>query len=257
MRLLRYVTSQCVPTVLIICSTASVHAAGADDPFQRGSQMYIAGNYDQAAKSFAEAAAASPATGTLQNFGNAEWQCGQTGPAILAWERSLWLDPLNANTRLNLRFARKAAQLDAPDLAWYEVCSAWLPVNAWAWMASTSLWLAVAMLLLPAPMRWRRADWHQGVAAACFAVFLLTLPALGGVHTRSRIGIVVSAETPLRLTPTAEAQVLTHVPAGETARLERERGSYVFIRTAGAAGWVERGQFGLISCGRDGLKSGS
>jgi hypothetical protein len=243
--------------LLSLCSATTARAAGADDPFQRGTQAYVAGIYDQAAKSFAEAAAASPAAGTLQNLGNAQWQCGKTGPAVLAWERSLWLNPLDANTRLNLRFARKAAQLDAPDLAWYEVCSAWLPVNSWAWMASISLWLAVAMLLLPAPLRWRRADWHQGVAAACFAVFLLTLPAMVGIHARSKIGIILPADTPLRLTPTAEAQVLTHVPAGETARIERERGAYVFIRTAGAAGWVERSQFGLISCSRDALKTGS
>ena len=87
--------------------------------------------------------------------------------------------------------------------------------------------------------RWRKADWHQGVAAAGFAIFLLTIPALAGVHTRSKLGIVLGKDTPLRLTPTYEAQVLTKMPAGESARVERERGDYVFIRTSAAAGWVE------------------
>jgi hypothetical protein len=70
------------------------------------------------------------------------------------------------------------------------------------------------------------------------------------VQTRSKLGVVLARETPLRLTPTKEAQVLTKLPAGDIGRMERERGNYLYIRTGtDAAGWVERGQFGLI-CGR-------
>jgi hypothetical protein len=101
--------------------------------------------------------------------------------------------------------------------------------------------------MLPGIFRWRKADWHQGIAAAGFAIFLLTIPALLGVHTRSRLGILVPKETPLRLTPTREAQVLAKVPAGEMARLERVRGDYLYVRAGNAAGWVERSQFGLIA----------
>src|ERR1043166_8068726 len=203
--------------------------------FQQASQAYIAGGFEQSALLFREAAQAAPASGTLHNLGNAEWQCGQTGPAIFAWEQAQWLDPFNPNTRANLRFARKAAQLDAPDLAWYEICSTWLPVNSWAWLACLSFWLAVSMVMLPGILRWRKADWHQAVAAAGFALFLLTIPALAGVQTRSKIGVVLTKETPLLWTPTSEAQILTRLPAGESARLERERGQYVFIRTSAAA----------------------
>ena len=221
-------------------------AASAEALFKDGNQAYLAGGFEQAAVLFREAAAANPASGTLHNLGNAEWQCGRTGPAILAWERAQWIGAFNANTRANLRYAHKAAQLDTPDLAWFEISSTWLPVDTWVWLACLSLWLAVAMLMLPGILRWRKADWHQGLAAAGFAVFLLTIPALAGNHTRSQLGIVLPKETALRLTPTSEAQVLAKLPAGTTARLERERGHYLFIRTDTAAGWVERAQFGLI-----------
>jgi hypothetical protein len=180
-------------------------------------------------------------------LGNAQWQSGRVGEAILAWERARWLEPFDANPRTNLRYARKAAQLDAPELAWYEICSTWLPVDAWAWLAAGSFWLALFMLLLPGIFRWRKADWHQGLAAIGFAVFLLTLPALMGVHARSQMGVIVTSQTPLRLTPTRDAQTLTKLAAGEVTRLERVRGSYAYVRTGNdAAGWVERSQFGLI-----------
>jgi hypothetical protein len=222
-------------------------AAAPADSFKQGLQAYYAGGYEQSAGLFREASAGHPSSGAYHNLGDAEWQCGRPGPAILAWERAQWLDPLNPNPRANLRFARKTAQLEAPDLTWYEICSSWLPVEVWAWMASLSFWTAVAMILLPVALRWRKTDWHQALAAAGFALFLLTMPALAGIHTRSKVGIILNKETPLRLTPTREAQILGKLPAGEAARMERVRDGYIYIRTSNAAGWVERSQFGLIT----------
>jgi hypothetical protein len=236
---------------IVVAQSCLAGSASVSDLFQQASQAYAAGGYEQAALLFGEAAAASPSAGTLHNLGNAEWKCGRPGPAILAWERAQWLDPFSHSTRTNLRFARRAALLDAPELAWYEVCSAWLPASAWSWIACLSFWTAVALITLPGVLRWRRADWHQALAAAGFAIFLLTIPALVGVHARSTLGIILQKETPLRLTPTSEAQVLTKLPAGETVRFERERGHYVFIRTTVAAGWVDRNQFGLIAGGQN------
>jgi tetratricopeptide (TPR) repeat protein len=224
--------------------------AGADVPpaFREGFEAYAAGAYDVAAKHFRDLAAQVPAAGTYHNLGNAEWKKGQVGEAILAWEKAQWLDPYGANTRANLRFARQKAQLPSPALAWYEICSTWLPSVVWATVASACLWLSVTLVLLPGILRWRKADWHHALSAACLAVFLLTLPALVGVSTRSRLGVVRAPDTPLRLTPTHEAQVLAKLPAGELARVENVRGDYVYVRTGSdAAGWVHKAQFGLLT----------
>jgi tetratricopeptide (TPR) repeat protein len=219
----------------------------AHELFAHGSQAYADGNFEKAAASFLESAAAAPTSGTWHNVGDAEWQLGRTGPAVLAWERALWLNPYNTNSHSNLRFARKAKLLDAPELTWFEICSTWLPVNAWPWLASLSLWLAVAMVVLPGVFRRPRAGWHQALAAAGFAVFLLTLPALVGVQSRAKIAVVLARNTNLRLTPTADAQAIAHLAAGETVRLERERGKYLFVRTASGTGWVDRDQAGFIA----------
>lgn len=215
--------------------------------FQQGTRAYLNGDFEQAALCFRGATATAPSPGAWHNLGNAEWQAGHPGPAILAWERGHWLAPFDANTRENLRFARKARQLDPPELRWYETSSTWLPANAWPWIACVSFWLALSFLFLPGILRWRRAEWHQGVAAAGFAIFLLTLPELAGVHTRAKLGVLLPESTPLRLTPTSEAQVLTKLPSGETVRLERERGKYVYVRLDAGAGWIERSEVGLIA----------
>lgn len=231
----------------LLASARSSLAATPEMLFHLGSGAYHAGDYTRAAMAFHEAAQLQPAAGTFQNLGNAEWQRGRTGPAILAWEQSLWLDPFNEAAHMNLRFARKTAQLESPELTWYEVVSGWLPVNWWAWIAQLSFWLALTMVLLPGILRWRKVTWHQAVAALGFAIFLLSVPAHLGVETRSRLGFILEKQTPLRLTPTEEAQVITRLPAGDAARVERTHGAFLLIHTSRAAGWIKRDQIGLIA----------
>jgi tetratricopeptide (TPR) repeat protein len=224
-----------------------VTASQSDAAFANGTEAYRAGDYAQAAKAFRESATLQPAAGTLQNLGNAEWQRGRTGPAVLAWEQSLWLDPFTQPAHGNLRFARKTAQIETPELTWYEVVSSWLPANWWAWIAGISFWLAVSMVMLPGILRQPKAAWHQAVAALALMLFLLSVPAHMGVYSRSRLGFVLDKDTPLRMTPTQQAQAITRLAAGEPARLQRSRGRYILLRTNRTMGWVERDQFGLIS----------
>ncbi len=219
----------------------------AEDLFALGSAAYRAGDYAQAAKAFQKLVDARPASGVLQNLGNAEWQRGETGAAILAWERALWLDPFQDAARNNLLYARKVAQLETPLLSWPEVISSWLPVNWWAWITGGSFWVAVLMGTLPGILRWRRAAWHQGVAALGLMVFLLSMPAHFGVDSRARMGFVLQKETPLRLTPTFDAQPLTRLAAGEPVHAVRTHGDYLLVRTARALGWVNRTEVAFIS----------
>jgi tetratricopeptide (TPR) repeat protein len=233
--------------VLLVVLPLVVSAAPASDAsFTAGAQAYKAGDYSKAADAFRQSATLQPGSGTLQNLGLAEWQRGKIGPAIVAWEQSLWLDPFNSAARTNLRFARKAAQLEAPELSWNEVVSVWLPINWWAWLAGMSLWLAVGMGTLPGVLRQPKAAWHQALAAFGVMLFLLSVPAHLGVHSRSRLGFVLQKETPLRMTPTLEAQAVTRLSPGEPVRFIRARGNYVMVRTNRATGWVAREQFSLI-----------
>ena len=233
-------------SVLLFLCALHASVSVITDRFNAGLEAYQAGDFAQAAQAFRDSVKVQPASSALQNLGNAEWQRGRAGYAVLAWEQALWLDPYDRNARNNLRFARETAQLEAPELAWYEVGSAWLPAEAWAWIASGSLWLVVGTLTLPAILRWRKSPWQQAVAALGLVVFLLSIPAHAGVLTRSRAGFVLEKDTALRLTPTAEGEAVTRLLAGEAGRQVRTRGKYLFIRTNRAAGWVERDQFGLV-----------
>jgi hypothetical protein len=108
------------------------------------------------------------------------------------------------------------------------------------------LWFAVGLAVLPSVLRLRKSGWQQALMAVGLGAFLLSLPANYGAVTRTTLGLVLEAETPLRLTPTAEAEATTKLAAGEPARVMRSRGKYLLIRTRLATGWIESGKFGFI-----------
>jgi len=217
-----------------------------DESFQRGIEAYRAAEFAASAEWFGECAARQPSSGAWQNLGLAEWRSGHVGEAIVAWERAVWLDPANHAGRANLQFARKTAQLESPTLAWNEVPATWLSVNAWAWLGGVSLWAAVGLIMLPAFLRRPRATWSQALAATGLAIFLLSIPAQIGAHTRARIGFVIGPGAALRLSPTRDAETVTQLAAGEPARGGEVRGDYVFVRTSRNSGWLNRDQFKLV-----------
>lgn len=214
--------------------------------FEQGKAAYEKGDFSSARQQFSFCVRNELSAGAFQNLGNAYWQLGQTAPAIISWERALRLDPFARAAENNLKFARETAQLEAPDLTWCEIAAGWLPAHWWGWLAGGSLWFAVAMLMLPGILRWRRSATQQALVALGLGVFLLTVPANYGVWTRAQFGVVLEAETPLRYTPTADAEPMTRMAAGEPARVVRQRGKYLLIQTRRAEGWVEGSRFGLI-----------
>jgi tetratricopeptide (TPR) repeat protein len=234
--------------MLTLCFALGFGLQGARSatPFSKGREAYATGNFQSAAELFREAATNQLASGTLQNLGNSEWQAGRSGFAILAWEQTLWIDPFNRAAQGNLTYARKAAQLEAPELTWYEVVSTWLPANWWAWLIMLSFWIAAAAAVLPAIFRWRKTGWQQATVALCLTLFLLSVPAQIGVITRANLGVILPRDTSLRLTPTTQAQVLSRLPAGQPGRWIRRRGENILVRTARGLGWVRRDEFGLI-----------
>jgi hypothetical protein len=218
-----------------------------EDSFKRGVTAAQAEDFPGAAAAFESELKQRPSSGAFVDLGIVEWQRGHAGAAILAWERAAWIDPFDARAGQNLKFARSVAQVDEPELRWFEKASTWLPPNAWVWLAGVSLWLAVGMLVLPRVFRWRKSGWQQLLAALGFCVFILSVTASFGVVSRTDIGFVLKKDIPLRLTPTSGGELVSTLPAGEPVRRVKTHGNYLFVRTAMSAGWIERTQVGLIN----------
>jgi hypothetical protein len=231
--------------VALVCALNAGYGA-TNNWFAQGVESTRDGDFPGAAAAFKNAAQTRPAAGTFVNVGLAEWNRGRAGAAILAWEQARWIDPFDPRAITNLKFARQVAEVESPQLKWYESASSWLPPNAWVWIAGASLWLAVGALVVPRVLRCNRRGWHQTVAALGFGAFLFGLTANFGVVGRTDIGFVIKKTAPLLLTPTHDGEIISSLSAGEPARRLRTRGNYYYIRTSGASGWIDKSQFGLV-----------
>ena len=239
---------KCFGLLLALLAFAQNCFAADGTHFRAGVAAYEAGQYDLAARAFSDALAEKATPGTLLNLGLAEWRGGHTGAAVVAWEQAAWLDPFNRDVQKNLLYAQETAQLNPPELTWFEQASTWLPANCWTWIAGGSLWLAVALVIVPGFLRRCKAGWHQTVAALALGIFLLSLAPAFGIITRSKIGIVTEKNTRLRLTPTQSAETRASLPPGEPIRVLRQRGDYFFVHTQTETGdgWVGRGQISFL-----------
>jgi len=231
---------------VMVFAAETVHAAATNDFFAQGIVLSRAGQFPDAAAAFEKTAQAQPASGTLLNLGLAEWQRGHAGAAILAWERAQWIDPFDPRAGINLKFAREVAELDEPQLNWFETASTWLPPNAWVWLAGAGLWLAVGALVLPGILRRRKSGGQQWLAAMGFCLFLFAMTANIGVVSRTHIGFVLKKNAPLLLTPTETGEVISVLNAGEPARQLRDHGNYLYISTSEGSGWINQKFFHLI-----------
>jgi hypothetical protein len=221
--------------------------AATDDVFTHTVASARAGQLSEAGVAFEKSVQARPSSGGFVNLGITEWQRGHAGAAILAWERATWIDPFNESAVQNLKFARAVAQVEEPELRWFETASTWLPANAWVWLAGASLWLAVGALVLPRVFRRRKSGWQQTLAALGLCAFIFSITANVGVVSRTDIGFVLKKNAPLRLTPTSGSELTSTLSVGDPVRRLKTRGNYFFIRTPMAAGWIERSQVGLIN----------
>ena len=237
-------------TVVLIAAfiffAAATHAV-TNNFFANGLAAARAGNFSDAATAFENELKSQPSSGAFVNLGIAEWQRGCAGAAMRAWERAVWLDPFDERAQQNLKFARIVAQVDAPEWRWHEKVSTWLPANAWLWVAGAGWWLAAGALVLPRVFRRKKSGGQQMLVAFGVVVFIFALVANVGVVSRTDIGLVLRKNTPLRLTPTSGSELISTLAAGEPVRRVKSRSNYFFIRTPMAAGWVERGQVGMVN----------
>ncbi|MBI2870301.1 MAG: tetratricopeptide repeat protein, partial [Candidatus Omnitrophica bacterium] len=208
-----------------MCSVA--RAETPDELFRQGNEAYAQGQYEEAARHYEDILAKEMSSNAVHyNLGNAYFKSGRPGRAILNYERSLRLDPLDSLTRTNLDWvktrlkdkitprgsgywARKADEFFA--LWSVEGCVHATTIVYFVFFAFAALELSLARIRGPRPGfysssrggRLRPFLWMLGLVL----VSMLTVTGVEVARARSHEAIVITPSALVRYAPAEKEQV--------------------------------------------------
>ena len=198
------------------------------------------------AEADAKADAATPvepqgySAAALYNQGNAYARANKPGLAVLYYERARLIAPADADVDANLQRLRAAAKLPPDPENEIERLARFASPTLLAWIGLAGLMLAGTGLVLgrlrPAARWTRRGAWVVGLS-------LLALTLGNGVALWPLLheGVVLTAETPVRVAPVPMGDPLFVLPEAETVTVTGTHDEFVLIRTrTGRTGWVAR-----------------
>lgn len=235
-------------------------AAGADARAlaDQGVQAFAGGRYAEAEKAWGQAWAGGLRNADLAcNLGDAAFRQRRLGPAVLWYQRALWLDPGHDDARHNLEFARQFLADKVPPTPPSFLGSVWdwivarVGVNAAGWLllalfAGTCAAALSFLRLREGPHRFRAGvilAVMMGLTAAWGAVFA----GLAWREDSSREAVVLEAAVDVRSGPSPGNPVLFTVHEGLTVEVAADaRGWYQVVLPNGWNGWIPADSAGLV-----------
>jgi tetratricopeptide (TPR) repeat protein len=211
----------------------------APQAFADGVAAYQKNDFAQARALFAVAEGKAVSAPLEYNFGNACFQAGDYGAAVLHYLRALALNPRDPDAQQNLALARRTANITVADPTRLENFADLLNTHSWAWVAAIAGWAAIYLAFLPRLYRWRGAmPWLLCATTAVIA--LAAIAGFYGAQTHARDGVVLRADTPVKLSPTENSPAIGTLQSGEVAQILEEHGGYFKVQPAsGQPGWVD------------------
>jgi hypothetical protein len=203
--------------------------------------------FDQANK-YEQAAKAGLSAELLNNLGDNYAADGQTGLAVLNYERALLLAPGNTELRATLTQLRKEKGL-LREQSLHERLAAWLGADQWLLLSGASFVLLTLTVLAAGLLGRRRFPQACRLSAFFLTVTLLPLPLAWLRYQSWQDGVIIVEAAKLLISPFAEAETVASLKAGSVIRpLHKEHGQYALVRDAdGHSGWLEQSSFQRIA----------
>lgn len=229
-----------IALTLVLAVAGSGSAMADPGRFERASELYRNGEFDEAATEFAEFVRSRPRDAHgWYNLGNAHFMAGRRGPATWAWLHALRLSPRDADLRHNLNVAGIDARL-------LRRAGPTLPLSDEEMLLIASVvWFLAAGGIGIYLGKGRKAG---GIAGALGIVAAIaTAAGVIGLNTPRTIGVTLPDPTTLRAGPGIRAEPILELPGGTGLRIIERRNGWMRIETLdGTQGWVEEIEAGVF-----------
>jgi len=240
------------PSILLVLLwlCLGAHSAFAT-PLEEANQLFKSADFAGAAAAYETILDQDgPRASVYFNLGNSYQSLEKYGPAILAYERALFLSPRDPDLLANLALARKAVAV-VEDTAIHPCLDAvvrYLSRNEWSWIVAGAamflggLGLACGIVKLPRKF---------AISAAALAALVLMFSA-GVLYLRkgeSSHGVVLSKNAAVRLSPFEKAESLGTAGQGRVVRMGAKRGNFQYVEVPGSSlqGWLDAKDIAAIS----------
>lgn len=192
--------------------------------------------------------------------GNTQYERGDYGRAILAYERGLRLQPNNGELANNLRFVREEAGITRPVIPentlvrWWRAAGAALGAGTCFALALVGWWLAVAGTLYWYLRRGTMSE-SRRFALLPAAGFLLALAVIfyqlgesrNATLARADEVILIERSASLRVAPGPEATLEATLSSGQKLRIVDRFERYVKVQLEdGRQGWLPESTIAVI-----------
>ena len=226
--------------------------------FRQGNDAYARGDFATAQKAYEEILSRGVHDSRVfYNLANACFRRNEIGKAILFYEKTLKLQPSDADARENLRFVRlRVRDRTPPDSAPFLLAQLQRGKNLLSLEMVTRIFLALYFAAMAIAALWilgRPRPWAT-VAGALAGVVLLVALGFGGWtawHVQERAAqdeaVVLSEKLEVYSGPGRENTLLASVHEGAMVRIHARRGEWAQVTLPdGRAGWLQGEGLGVI-----------
>ena len=176
----------------------------------------------------------------LYNLANTYARQSKFGMAVLNYERASLLAPNDRDIEANLKYVRAASHVPEPPRSLFDRVARRLSPLSVSWIGLLGLLivgLSVLATQLSAGRTWMRR------AGLVLGISMLAVTVCNGIALWPTLhaGVVIGAQTPVRVSPVPMGEALFVLPEAETVKVTAEHEGFLLIKTrSGRAGWVSR-----------------
>lgn len=215
-------------------------APSAQAAFAQGNEAYANSDFS-AAESFYKLCIndfAQHSAPLHYNLANTLRQQNRLGEAVLHYRRALFLDPNMAEATLGLRHTLNQLEIPIAEPGFLQTLAQSLSPNLWTMAATFSFWSMITWFTFL--LFFRRSPLLIRLAA------LISLPilpvsalALYAHNEQSTVGIVLHADAPLHVAPSATSKVSAYLPEATEVRLTQQHDGFRYVEAANEKrGWM-------------------
>jgi hypothetical protein len=174
----------------------------------------------------------------LYNLANSYALAGEPGMAVLNYRRAQLLAPNDPDIDANLRRVLLTSHIASQPRRWFEPVVGIASPTALSWVGVAGL-ILTGTCLITGQLFSRYRSLRRAGSLIGLLLILVTIGSAVSTWPVLHAAVVITAETPVRVSPVPLGDPAFVLPEAETVTIQAEHEGFVLIRTAaGRVGWV-------------------